>query len=140
VDDLFGPQENRVVAVAINPWINYPFLTPKEMKAYVDEAHAKGLKVKIYYTKEEHFAAYSIRLSCRINARVGIKKDGTVTAVAGDWLVNTGSGSEAAPHEISVGSGELQLALRCPNWNLRTKWSSRIVRPPASSGATAARN
>jgi Glycoside hydrolase 123, N-terminal domain len=40
-------------ANAINPWINYPFLTPKEMKAYVDEAHAKGLKVKIYYTVRE---------------------------------------------------------------------------------------
>jgi hypothetical protein len=40
-------------ANAINPWINYPFLTPKEMKAYIDEAHAKGLKVKIYYTVRE---------------------------------------------------------------------------------------
>jgi xanthine dehydrogenase molybdenum-binding subunit len=51
---------------------------------------------------------------------VGIKKDGTVTAVTGDWFVNTGSGSEAAPHEIAVGCGELQLALRCPNWDLKS--------------------
>jgi CO/xanthine dehydrogenase Mo-binding subunit len=76
--------------------------------------------VKIYYTKEEHLAAYSLRISCRINARVGIKKDGAVTAVTGDWFVNTGSGSEAAPHEIAVGCGELQLALRCPNWDLHS--------------------
>jgi xanthine dehydrogenase molybdenum-binding subunit len=76
--------------------------------------------VKICYTKEEHLAAYSLRISCRINARVGIKKDGTVTAVTGDWFVNTGSGSEAAPHEIAVGCGELQLALRCPNWDLKS--------------------
>jgi len=40
-------------ANAINPWINYPFLRPAQMKAYVDEAHAKGLKVKIYYTVRE---------------------------------------------------------------------------------------
>jgi xanthine dehydrogenase molybdenum-binding subunit len=83
-------------------------------------SRATGRPVKVYYSKEEHFAAYSLRLGSRMHARVGIKKDGTVTAVAGDWLVNTGSGSEAAPHEIAVGCGELQLALRCPNWDLHS--------------------
>jgi Family of unknown function (DUF6067) len=38
---------------AINPFINYPFLRPKEMKQYVDDAHARGMKVKIYYTIRE---------------------------------------------------------------------------------------
>ena len=94
-------------------------LTPIGFAAELSQATRRP--VKIYYTKEEHLAAYSLRLSCRINARVGIKKDGTVTAVTGDWFVNTGSGSEAGPHEIAVGCGELQLALRCPNWNLRSK-------------------
>jgi len=37
----------------INPYINYPFLRPERMKAYIDEAHAVGLKVKIYYTVRE---------------------------------------------------------------------------------------
>jgi CO/xanthine dehydrogenase Mo-binding subunit len=94
-------------------------LTPIGYAAELSRATQRP--VKIYYTKEEHLAAYSLRLSCRINARVGIKKDGAVTAVTGDWVVNTGSGSEAGPHEIAVGCGELQLALRCPNWNLRSK-------------------
>lgn len=40
-------------ATEINPYINYPFLRPDEMKAYVDEAHEKGLRVKIYYTVRE---------------------------------------------------------------------------------------
>lgn len=40
-------------ATPINPWINYPFLRPREMKAYVDDAHARGMKVKIYYTVRE---------------------------------------------------------------------------------------
>ena len=40
-------------ANAINPYINYPFLRTKEMKAYIDEAHFKGLKVKIYNTIRE---------------------------------------------------------------------------------------
>ena len=40
-------------ATEINPWINYPFLRPAEMKAYIDDAHARGMKVKIYYTVRE---------------------------------------------------------------------------------------
>ncbi|MEO6313695.1 MAG: glycoside hydrolase domain-containing protein [Chitinophagaceae bacterium] len=40
-------------ATAINPWINYPFIEWKKMKAYVDSAHQLGLKVKIYNTVRE---------------------------------------------------------------------------------------
>ncbi len=40
-------------ATGINPFINYPFLRPAEMKAYIDGAHAKGMKVKIYDTVRE---------------------------------------------------------------------------------------
>jgi len=37
----------------INPYINYPFLRPREMKAYIDDAHGRGFKVKIYDTVRE---------------------------------------------------------------------------------------
>lgn len=37
----------------INPWINYPFIEWKKMKAYIDSAHDAGLKVKIYNTIRE---------------------------------------------------------------------------------------
>lgn len=40
-------------ATAINPFINYPFLRPEAMRAYVDSAHAMGIRVKIYYTVRE---------------------------------------------------------------------------------------
>lgn len=40
-------------ANAVNPYINYPFLRVAEMKAYVDDAHRRGLKVKIYNTVRE---------------------------------------------------------------------------------------
>jgi hypothetical protein len=40
-------------ATPINPWINYPFIETKKMKSYIDEAHSKGLKVKIYNTVRE---------------------------------------------------------------------------------------
>ena len=37
----------------VNPYINYPFLRPAEMKKYIDEAHSRGMKVKIYNTIRE---------------------------------------------------------------------------------------
>jgi hypothetical protein len=40
-------------ATEINPYINYPFLRPREMKAYIDDAHRRGFKVKIYDTIRE---------------------------------------------------------------------------------------
>ena len=40
-------------ANAINPFVNYPFLRTKEMKAYIDGAHARDMKVKIYNTVRE---------------------------------------------------------------------------------------
>jgi hypothetical protein len=40
-------------ATAINPYINYPFIAWKAMKAYIDSAHQAGLKVKIYNTIRE---------------------------------------------------------------------------------------
>ena len=36
-----------------NPYINYPFIATKEMRSFVDQMHAKDLKVKIYYTIRE---------------------------------------------------------------------------------------
>ena len=40
-------------ATPINPWINYPFIEWRKMKAYIDSAHDNGLKVKIYNTVRE---------------------------------------------------------------------------------------
>ena len=40
-------------ATPINPWINYPFLEPGAMRAYVDAAHQRGMEVKIYDTIRE---------------------------------------------------------------------------------------
>jgi Glycoside hydrolase 123, N-terminal domain len=40
-------------ATPVNPFINYPFLRVPELKAYVDSAHARDMKIKIYYTVRE---------------------------------------------------------------------------------------
>jgi hypothetical protein len=37
----------------INPYINYPFIAWRQMKAYIDSAHRLGMKVKIYNTIRE---------------------------------------------------------------------------------------
>jgi len=37
----------------INPYINYPFFNLKEQSAYIQEAHRKDIKVKLYYTIRE---------------------------------------------------------------------------------------
>jgi len=45
----------------INPYINYPFFNIEKQKAYIDEAHSKGVKVKLYNTiRELSYKAYEI--------------------------------------------------------------------------------
>lgn len=56
IDEIAAAGANTINvhhATDINPYINYPFLRPREMKAYIDRAHEKGMKVKIYYTVRE---------------------------------------------------------------------------------------
>ncbi|MCL6638251.1 MAG: xanthine dehydrogenase family protein molybdopterin-binding subunit [Firmicutes bacterium] len=84
-------------------------------------ARATGRPVKLYYSKTEHMAAFTLRLGSRIHGRLGMKKDGTVTALDVEWLVNTGAFSETSQAMVAVGCGEAQLVLRCPNWRLKPK-------------------
>lgn len=84
-------------------------------------AKATGKPVKVVYTKEEHMGAFSLRLGSRFRGKVGIKKDGTVTAVSGEWFVDTGAFCDMSQAQVAVGCGEAQLMLRCANWNLQTK-------------------
>ncbi len=84
-------------------------------------ARATARPVKLCYTKEEHFSAYILRLGSRIHGKVGIKKDGRITALSGEWLINTGAYSMLAPLQVAVACGEAQLIVRCPNWNIQPK-------------------
>jgi CO/xanthine dehydrogenase Mo-binding subunit len=84
-------------------------------------AEAAKRPVKMCLTKEEQLATSVLRLASHFQAKVGMKKDGTVTAVSGNWIINTGSYSCATQGQIAVGLGEIQLLLRCRNWNLKTK-------------------
>lgn len=82
-------------------------------------AKATGRPVKVYYTKEEHFGAYALRIGSRLRAKIGIKKDGLVTALSGQWLVDTGASSRMTQGMIAVGCGEAQIVLRSSNWDLQ---------------------
>ncbi len=77
--------------------------------------------VKLFYSKAEHFAAYTLRLGSAFSGKIGIKKDGRVMAVAGEWLINSGYCSDAAQGMVAVGCGEVQLLIRCPNWAVKPK-------------------
>jgi CO/xanthine dehydrogenase Mo-binding subunit len=84
-------------------------------------AQAANRPVKLCYNKEEHFAAYGLRLGSRIHGKVGMKKEGTITTISGEWLINTGFYSQITQGQLAVGCGEVQLAVRCPNWDLKPK-------------------
>jgi CO/xanthine dehydrogenase Mo-binding subunit len=80
---------------------------------------ATGKPVRLVLTKAEHLTVFTVRPASRMTARVGMKKDGTVTAVAGKWLVDTGYYSQTTQSQVAVGCGEVQIMVRCPNWDLK---------------------
>ncbi|MBI4965794.1 MAG: xanthine dehydrogenase family protein molybdopterin-binding subunit [Desulfomonile tiedjei] len=82
-------------------------------------SRATGRPVKCMFTKEEHMAAFTLRVGSRIHARVGMKKDGTLTAIQGTWYVDTGYYSFTTQAQVAVGSGELMIMAQCPNWDLK---------------------
>jgi CO/xanthine dehydrogenase Mo-binding subunit len=82
-------------------------------------SRATGQPVKVMFTKEEHMADFTLRIASRIHAKVGIKKDGTLTAISGDWYVDTGYYSFTTQAQVAVGSGELMIMAQCPNWDLK---------------------
>jgi CO/xanthine dehydrogenase Mo-binding subunit len=82
-------------------------------------ARATGRPVKVMYTKEEHMAAFTLRVGSRIHAKVGMKKDGTITAIQGTWYVDTGCYSFTTQCQVAVGSGELMIMAQCPHWDLK---------------------
>jgi len=84
-------------------------------------AKAAGRPVKLCFTKEEHLTAFTLRLESVVHAKIGMKKDGSVTAVKGEWLLNTGYYNAVGQAQIAVGLGEIQLILRCKNWNFKPK-------------------
>ncbi len=96
-------------------------------------ARATGRPVKVVFTKEEHMAAFTLRIGSRIHGKVGMKKDGSITAIQGTWYVDTGCYSSTTQCQVAVASGELMIMTQCPNWDLR---SVIVATNRNASGAT----
>lgn len=84
-------------------------------------ARASGRPVKFCLDKGEHLSTFTLRLGTRFEGRVGMKGDGRVTAISGSWIINTGCYSAVTQAQVAVGLGEAQIAIRCPNWDIRPK-------------------
>ena len=82
---------------------------------------ATARPVKLSFSKEEHLACFVLRPATRLDAKVGMKRDGTVTAVAGSWLLGTGYYSMTTQAQVAVGCGEAMIAVRCSNWNVKPR-------------------
>jgi CO/xanthine dehydrogenase Mo-binding subunit len=96
-------------------------------------ARATRLPVKVMTSKEEHLATFVLRVGSRIHAKVGMKNDGTITAIQGTWYVDTGYYSFTTQAQVAIGSGELMIMAQCPNWDLK---NLVVVTNRNASGAT----
>jgi len=63
--------------------------------------------------------SFVLRPETRIHARVGMKKDGAVTTISGNWLLGTGYYSMTNQAQLAVDAGEAQIAVICANWDLK---------------------
>ncbi|MBI5442389.1 MAG: xanthine dehydrogenase family protein molybdopterin-binding subunit [Deltaproteobacteria bacterium] len=82
-------------------------------------SRSAGRAVKVVFSKEEQLACFVLRPSTWIDGKIGLTRDGTVTAVAGSWLVGTGYYSLTTQIQIAVGCGEAMIALHSKNWKLK---------------------
>jgi CO/xanthine dehydrogenase Mo-binding subunit len=96
-------------------------------------ARATGRSVKVMFTKEEHMAAFTLRVGSRIHAKVGMKKDGSITAIQGKWYVDSGYYAFTTQAQVAIGSGELMIMAQCPNWDLK---NTVVATNRNASGAT----
>jgi len=75
-----------------------------------------------YLSKTEHLLTFDQRLGNTMELKIGVLEDGSIHAIQGDWIVDTGMSSVFAQGESEVGLGEAQLVtIKCKNWDLKTK-------------------
>jgi xanthine dehydrogenase molybdenum-binding subunit len=84
-------------------------------------AGATRRPVGLFYTKEEHFASFQVRMGSRAYYKIGMKKDGTVTAITGEWICNCGASPGEQGLMLSVGLEVFPVLARCPNLKVETK-------------------
>ena len=92
----------------LNPFINYPFLTTDALAAYVNSAHQKGLKVKLYYTVRELSTSVAELWALRsLDTEIFTDGPGGGSAWLREHLV---SGYQPAWHQV-LPDGEVDAAI-----------------------------
>lgn len=74
-----------------------------------------GRPVKLEYTRAEQFAASTSRHPMRVTVKLGATRDGRLTAIQLDMLLNTGAYGNHAVGVLFHGAGECVALYRCPN-------------------------
>lgn len=77
--------------------------------------------VALFYTKEEQLAAQSNRLRSYVDYKIGLSKDGRVTAIDGDWVCDAGAFGAEQGLMIAVGLISIPIQTNCPNARVNTK-------------------
>ncbi|MXY35110.1 MAG: molybdopterin-dependent oxidoreductase, partial [Boseongicola sp. SB0664_bin_43] len=78
-------------------------------------ARDAGKPVRIEFSREDEFVAGRTRHAGRIHLRVGVKRDGAITAIHGTSTLNTGAYAASGPGVARrAGQGIIYL-YRCPN-------------------------
>ena len=95
-------------------------------------AQRSGKPVRIEYSRSDEFVAGRVRHAVRIKTRVGLKQDGSITAIHTTAVLDTGAYLASAP-SVARRLGQASLYLyHCPN----VKYEARVVytnRPVAGS-------
>jgi hypothetical protein len=107
-----------------NPYINYPFIAQKEMRGLVDKWHAKGWKVKIYYTVRE--------ISNRIPELWALRSLGTEVLADGNsggdrWLQEHLVNNYGPAWYAYLGDGESDQAIMMSFISDKSRWYNYYV-------------
>jgi xanthine dehydrogenase molybdenum-binding subunit len=95
-------------------------------------AKATNRPVAMFLSKEEHFTAHTVRLNSKAKYKIGLKKDGTVTAIQGEWLCECGAFS--GEQGMMIGVGMISQAINAKSENADVK-STAVVTNRTTSGA-----
>ena len=75
-------------AIRLNPHINYPFAATTKLSTYIAQAHARNIKVKIYYTIRE-LSNYAAEFWALRSLGNEVFLDGPGFKLADQFLTNT---------------------------------------------------
>lgn len=91
VSEIFGIPEGKITW--ITPYVGGAFGNGQSLRAEpicIALAKKAGRPVKLEYTSEEDFVATETRQPCIMTGKIGVKKDGTITALQLKLIGNSG--------------------------------------------------